>query len=106
MAIKSISDGNFDKEVLNSPIPVLLDFWAEWCGPCKSIGPVLEEISLEKKDQIIIAKINIDENTEIPKKYGIRGIPTLMIFNEGNLVDTKVGNASKNSITEWIDSVI
>ena len=84
----------------------MVDFWAEWCGPCKIIGPILEELSEEKRDQIIIAKMNVDENKVIPSKYGIRGIPTLMIFKNNSLLDTKVGASSKSSINEWIDSVI
>tara|TARA_B100001013_G_scaffold324151_1_gene235500 strand:- start:78 stop:398 length:321 start_codon:yes stop_codon:yes gene_type:complete len=106
MTTKSISDSNFENEVLNSPKPVLVDFWAEWCGPCKIIGPILDEISKEKKDQIIVAKINIDKNPNTPIKYGIRGIPTLMLFNNGNLVDTMVGSSSKTAINDWIDSIL
>ena len=101
-----ISDSEFENKVISSNIPVLVDFWAEWCGPCKIIGPILEEISEEQKDRIIIAKINIDENQETPNKYGIRGIPTLMLFKDGSLLDTKVGSSSKSSINEWINSLI
>ena len=106
MTTKSIADNNFESEVLNSSKPVLVDFWAEWCGPCKTIGPILEEISKEKKDQIIVAKINIDKNPDTPIKYGIKGIPTLMLFNNGNLVDTMVGSSSKTAINDWIDSIL
>tara|TARA_B110000014_G_C19622934_1_gene329222 strand:- start:120 stop:440 length:321 start_codon:yes stop_codon:yes gene_type:complete len=106
MPSMKISDSEFENKVISSNIPVLVDFWAEWCGPCKIIGPILEEISEEQKDRIIIAKINIDENQETPNKYGIRGIPTLMLFKDGSLLDTKVGSSSKSSINEWINSLI
>ena len=106
MTTKNITDENFEMEVLKSDKLTLVDFWAEWCGPCKVVGPILEEISEEKKNKILVAKINIDENQETPSKYGIRGIPTLMLFKDGNLLDTKVGSSSKSSINEWIDSLI
>ena len=104
MSTISTNDANFGKDVLNSSLPTLVDFWAEWCGPCKQIGPILEEISEEKISLIKIVKINIDENPNIPQKYGVRGIPTLMLFNNGELIDTKVGNLPKSSLNEWIDS--
>ena len=104
MATLQTSDSNFENDVIGSNLPTLVDFWAEWCGPCKQIGPILEEISDEKKDLIHIYKINIDTNPEIPQKYGVRGIPTLMFFNDGKLVDTKVGSLSKSSLKEWIDN--
>ncbi len=85
-------------------MPTLVDFWAEWCGPCKQIGPMLEEISEEKIDLIKIFKINIDENPNIPQKYGVRGIPTLMLFNNGKLIDTKIGNLPKSLLNKWIES--
>ena len=106
MATFSTSDNKFDKDVINSSIPVIVDFWAEWCGPCKQIGPILEEIANEKIDLINIYKLNIDENPEIPQKYGVRGIPTLMLFKDGKLLDTKVGSLPKNSINEWIDNTL
>ena len=104
MATLQTSDSNFENDVIESNLPALVDFWAEWCGPCKQIGPILEEISDEKKDVIHIYKINIDTNPEVPQKYGVRGIPTLMFFNDGKLVDTKVGSLSKSSLNEWIEN--
>ena len=104
MATKNVTDENFETEVLKADKPVIVDFWAEWCGPCKQIGPILEEISDEKKDLINIYKINIDDNPEIPQKYGVQGIPTLMFFNDGKLVDTRVGSLSKSSLNEWIEN--
>ena len=104
MATLHTSDSNFENDVIGSNLPTLVDFWASWCGPCKQIEQILEEISDEKKDVINIYKINIDNNPEIPQKYGVRGIPTLMFFNDGKLVDTKVGSLSKSSLNEWIES--
>ena len=104
MATLHTSDSNFENDVIGSNLPTLVDFWASWCGPCKQIEQILEEISDEKKDVINIYKINIDNNPEVPQKYGVRGIPTLMFFNDGNLVDTKVGSLSKSSLNEWIES--
>tara|TARA_B100000686_G_C16685597_1_gene914590 strand:- start:118 stop:438 length:321 start_codon:yes stop_codon:yes gene_type:complete len=106
MSTKPISDKDFEEQVINSKIPVLVDFWAEWCGPCKVIGPILEEISEEEKDRIFVVKVNIDENPETPTKYAIRGIPTLMIFKDGVLADTKVGSSGKVAIKDWINSII
>ena len=103
MTTYSTSDNKFEKDVIGSSTPVIVDFWAEWCGPCKQIGPILEEIADEKKDLINVYKLNIDENPETPQKYGIRGIPTLMFFKDGKLIDTKVGSLPKTSINEWID---
>ena len=104
MATNTTNDSSFDKDISSSSLPVLVDFWAEWCGPCKQIGPILEEISVEKINDLNILKLNIDENPETPQKYGVRGIPTLMIFKDGNLVDTKVGSLPKSSLIDWIDS--
>lgn len=104
--ITAVSDDTFDAEVLNSDKPVLVDFWAEWCGPCKMIMPILEEIAEPYQDKVKIVKINIDENTETPPKFGIRGIPTLMIFKNGSLEATKVGALTKSQLAEFIDNSI
>lgn len=101
-----VTDETFDAEVLGSSQPVLLDYWAEWCGPCKMIQPVLEEIAEDYADRIRVAKLNIDENPETPPKYGIRGIPTLMIFKNGSVEATKVGAVSKSQLTAFIEGNI
>ena len=106
MTTHIITDSNFDEEIKNSPLPVLVDFWAEWCGPCKQIGPILEEIGEEKKDKIKILKLNVDENSQTPPKYGIRGIATLMLFKDGNVVGTKVGALSKADLLKFIEDNI
>ena len=98
MATKNITDATFEEEVLKSDKPVVLDFWAPWCGPCKMIGPSLEEISDEMADKITVAKVNIDENPETPTKYGVRGIPTMLVFKNGEAAATKVGAVSKLSL--------
>jgi thioredoxin 1 len=102
--ILHISDASFENEVLKSDKPVLVDYWAEWCGPCKMIAPILEELSAEYGEKVKIAKLNIDENPDTPPKYGIRGIPTLMLFKNGNVEATKVGALSKSQLTAFIDS--
>ena len=102
--IKKLTDQNFEEEVLRSTTPVLVDYWAEWCGPCKMIAPILHLVSEEYKGKLIIAKMNVDENQEIPAKFGIRGIPTLMLFKDGQLVATKVGALAKSQLTTFIDS--
>ena len=101
--IHYVTDQTFDPEVLQSPTPVLVDYWAEWCGPCKMIAPILDEVSQSYKDKLQIAKMNVDENREIPAKFGIRGIPTLMLFKDGQLAATKVGAMSKSQLTAFID---
>ncbi len=101
-----LSDATFETEVLQSSVPVLVDYWAEWCGPCKMIGPILDEISKDYEGKLKIAKLNIDENAQTPAKFGIRGIPTLMIFKNGNVEATKVGALSKSQLTTFIDSNI
>ena len=103
MSTQTITDINFDDEIKNSKVPVLIDFWAEWCGPCKQIGPILEEIGEAKKDKLKILKLNIDENPSTPQKYNIRGIPTLLLFKEGKLVDTKIGSLPKSALESWIE---
>ena len=102
MATKKITDESFEADVVKASIPTVVDFWAEWCGPCKQIGPVLEEISDELKDQVVIAKHNIDEEPNSPTKYGIRGIPTMLLFKDGKLKATKVGATTKSNIVSWI----
>jgi thioredoxin 1 len=99
-----LSDAAFEQEVLQSAIPVLVDYWAEWCGPCKMIAPILEDVSKEYAGRLKIAKLNIDDNQQTPPKYGIRGIPTLMLFKNGNVEATKVGALSKSQLTAFIDS--
>ena len=106
MATKNITDATFEEEVLKSDKPVVLDFWAPWCGPCKMIGPSLEEISDEMADKITVAKVNIDENPETPTKYGVRGIPTMLVFKNGEAAATIVGAVSKTAIVEWIEDSI
>ncbi len=104
MSIKAVSDQNFEQEVLASDLPVLVDYWAEWCGPCKMIAPILDEVSKDYAGKLQIAKLNVDENREIPAKFGIRGIPTLMLFKNGALAATKVGALSKSQLTLFLDS--
>ena len=106
MATIQVTDATFEEEVLKSDKPVVLDFWAPWCGPCKQIGPSLEEISDEMKDKITVAKVNIDENPVTPTKYGVRGIPTMLVFKGGETAATKVGAISKPAIIEWIEESI
>ena len=104
--IHYVTDGTFAAEVLESPQPVLVDYWAEWCGPCKMIAPILDEIADQYAGRLKIAKLNIDENQATPPKFGIRGIPTLMIFKNGNVEATKVGALSKSQLTAFVDSNI
>lgn len=103
MATKAITDSSFQEDVIASDKPVLVDFWAEWCGPCKMIGPALEEISEELAGQVTIAKINIDEHPDAPAKYGVRGIPTMILFKNGEVSATKVGAAPKSALKGWLE---
>ncbi len=105
-AIVYVSDATFDSEVLQSTTPVLVDYWAEWCGPCKMIAPILDDVAKEYAGKLKIAKLNIDENQDTPPKYGIRGIPTLMLFKNGNVEATKVGALSKTQLAAFIDANI
>lgn len=102
--IQEVSDQSFEQDVLQSDKPVLVDYWAEWCGPCKAIQPILEEIAADYGDRLKVARLNIDDNPDTPPKYGIRGIPTLMLFKGGNVEATKVGALSKSQLTAFIDS--
>ena len=106
MATTKTTDSNFSEDVLQSDKPVLVDFWAEWCGPCKAIGPALEEIAGEKKDSLSIVKLNIDENPLTPQKYNVRGIPTLLIFKDGEVVAEKMGALPKSQLEGWIDQSV
>ena len=103
---KQVTDASFEADVISAKGPVLVDFWAEWCGPCKQIAPALDEISVELGDKLTIAKVNIDDNPESPSKYGVRGIPTLILFKDGEIAATKVGAVPKSALKEWIESVI
>ena len=101
--IKHVSDASFEGDVLKSSTPVLVDYWAEWCGPCKMIAPILDEVAGSYQGKLTIAKMNVDENREVPARFGIRGIPTLMLFKDGQLAATKVGAMSKAQLTAFID---
>ncbi|MCX7646226.1 MAG: thioredoxin [Rhodobacteraceae bacterium] len=106
MATHAVTDETFDAEVRQSDIPVVVDFWAEWCGPCKQIGPALEELSEEYAGKVKIVKVNVDENPNSPAQMGVRGIPALFLFKNGNVVSNKIGAAPKASIASWIESAI
>ncbi|WPX98993.1 Thioredoxin [Candidatus Megaera polyxenophila] len=101
---KQIKDNEFESEVLNSKLPVIIDFWAEWCGPCRMLAPILDQLSEEMAGKVKIVKMNIDENPETPSKFGVRGIPTMLLFKEGKQIATKVGVQPKNVLQEWINS--
>ena len=103
---KEINDNDFQKEVLESDQPVLIDFWAEWCGPCRMLGPIIDQIAEEKGDKIKVFKMNIDNSPDTPSKFGVRSIPTMMIFKDGKLLDSKVSVHPKSAIEEWINSKI
>ena len=102
----AVTDSNFDSEVLRASRPVLVDFWAEWCGPCRMIAPFLEDLATDMADKVTVAKINIDENPQTPMKYGVRGIPTLILFKNGQVAATKIGALPKSKLKDWVESVL
>jgi thioredoxin 1 len=102
----AVTDGTFDAEVLRASGPVLVDFWAEWCGPCKMIAPFLDDLARDMEGRLTVAKVNIDENRETPQKYGVRGIPTMLLFKDGQVAATKIGALPKNKLYEWVESVL
>ena len=104
MSSQAVTDKDFENEVINSDTPVMVDFWAEWCGPCKSLSPLVDEVANEMGEKVKVVKVNIDDSPEAPTKYGVRGIPTLMIFRNGQVVDTKVGGMPKSQLIEWLES--
>ena len=104
--IKHVSDASFEADVLKSGKPVLVDYWAAWCGPCKMIAPILEEVARDYADRLTVVKVNVDENQDVPAKYGIRGIPTLMLFKNGEAAATKVGALSKSQLTAFLDAQV
>ncbi len=104
MTSNKVTDSSFEADVIKSEKPVLVDFWAEWCGPCVQIAPAIEELANEYKDSLTVVKVNIDENPETPAKYGVRGIPTLILFKDGEIAATKVGAAPKRQLSEWIST--
>ena len=106
MSTTKITDASFESDVLKATGPVLVDFWAEWCGPCKQIGPALEDLATELGEKVTVAKLNIDENPKTPGQFGVRGIPTLMLFKDGQLAATKIGALPKGALFQWVESVL
>ena len=106
MSSVAVTDTEFESEVLKADKPVVVDFWAEWCGPCKQLSPVVDELAEDMKDSVKVVKVNIDEAPEAPTKYGVRGVPTLMIFKDGQVVDTRVGGMPKSQLQEWIEGQV
>ena len=105
MSAVKVSDSDFETAVLKAEGPVVVDFWAEWCGPCKALSPIVDDVAGEMAGKVKVVKVNIDESPNAPTKYGVRGIPTLMVFKDGQVVDTRVGGMSKTQLTEWLESV-
>ncbi len=105
-SIKHVSDASFSGDVLQSDLPVLVDYWAEWCGPCKMIAPILDEVARDYGDKVRVVKVNVDENQSVPAKYGIRGIPTLMLFKDGKVAATKVGALSRTQLQAFLDEAL
>ena len=106
MSSVNVNDSDFENEVLKADGPVVVDFWAEWCGPCKAMSPIVDEIAGEMNGKLKVVKINIDENPEAPTKYGVRGIPTFMVFKDGQVIDTRVGGMAKSQFSEWLNSTV
>ena len=106
MSTKHVNDAEFEQEVVKSDKPVLVDFWAEWCGPCRQLSPILDDLAQELGDKVTIAKVNIDDSPEAPGKYGVRGIPTMIMFKNGEAVATKVGSVPKSKLKEWIEEQV
>jgi thioredoxin 1 len=106
MSTTKITDASFESDVLKATGPVLVDFWAEWCGPCKQIGPALEDLATELGEKVTVAKLNIDENPKTPGQFGVRGIPTLMLFKDGKVAATKIGALPKGALLQWVESVL